>query len=97
MATHVLNGRNDDREFSSKIEALRVTVRSLLHEATGRTPPLDIDPETGTDFYEAVARFETQLIELALQMSGGRQNKAAKLLHLRTSTLNWKMKKLDIK
>jgi len=92
-----MNGPREDLEFSSKIDALRMTVKSLLQEATGRTQPLDIDPETGTDLYEDVARYEKQLIELALQMSGGRQNKAAKLLHVSTSTLNWKMKKLDIR
>ena len=51
----------------------------------------------GLDFYENVERFETQLIESALELAGGRQNKAAELLNLRTSTLSWKIKKLAIK
>ena len=74
-----------------------MTIKSLLHEAAIRTQPVNIDPEKGIDFYENVARFEAQLIELALEMTGGRQNRAAKLLHMRTSTLNWKIKKLEIK
>lgn len=73
-----------------------MTIRSLLHEAAARTDRVNIDPEKGIDFYENVARFETQLIELALEMSGGRQNKAAKLLRMRATTLNWKIKKLGI-
>ena len=96
MATQIRNG-NDDQEFSYKIEALRMTVKSLLHEAAARTQPLDIDPERGIDFYENVARFEAQLIGLALEMSGGRQNKAARLLRMGTTTLNSKIKRLDIK
>ena len=56
-----------------------------------------IDPEKGLDFYENVERFEAQLIETALELTGGRQNKAAQLLNLRTSTLSWKIKKLAIK
>jgi len=72
-------------------------IRSLLHEAALRTQPLNIDPEEGIDFYENVARFEIQLIESALEVSGGRQNRAAKLLNMRTSTLCSKMKNLNIR
>jgi len=84
-------------EFSNKMEMLGPTIKALLHEASLRSAPVRIDPVKGIDFYEKVARFEVQLIESALEMAGGRQNKAAKLLNLRTSTLNWKIKKLDIK
>lgn len=84
-------------DFSNKMEMLGSTVRALLHEAAIRSAPVRIDPIKGIDFYEKVARFEIQLIESALEMAGGRQNKAAKLLNMRTSTLNWKIKKLDIK
>ncbi|MGQ0542167.1 MAG: helix-turn-helix domain-containing protein, partial [Blastocatellia bacterium] len=66
-------------------------------EASLRTQPVNIDPEKGIDFYENVARFEIQLIESALEMTGGRQNKAARLLNMRTSTLCTKMKQLNIK
>ena len=84
-------------DFSNKMEMLGSTVRALLHEAAIRSAPVRIYPIKGIDFYEKVARFEIQLIESALEMAGGRQNKAAKLLNMRTSTLNWKIKKLDIK
>lgn len=79
------------------MEVLRSMIRSLLHEAALRTQPVNIDPEKGIDFYENVARFEIQLIESALEVAGGRQNRAAKLLNMRTSTLCSKMKQLNIR
>jgi transcriptional regulator with GAF, ATPase, and Fis domain len=96
MANNILV-RRKNTEFLTKMEVLGSTIRALLREATLRAEPVTIDPEIGIDFYENVARFEIHLIESALEMAGGRQNKAAKLLNLRTSTLNWKIKKLDIK
>src|SRR5690606_9625582 len=91
MATHIFAPRSN-KEYIDKMDALRSLVRSLLHEASLRTMPVNIDPEKGIDFYENVARFEIQLIESALEMSGGRQNRAAKLLNMKTSTLCTKMK-----
>ncbi|MBL8123693.1 MAG: hypothetical protein JNJ39_06280 [Blastocatellia bacterium] len=96
MATHVL-ARRSSTEFVTKMEVLRSMIRSLLHEAALRTQPVHIDPEKGIDFYENVARFEIQLIESALEVAGGRQNRAAKLLNMRTSTLCSKMKQLNIR
>jgi DNA-binding NtrC family response regulator len=96
MAAHIFAPRRNT-EFIDKMDALRTLVRSLLHEASLRTQPVNIDPEKGIDFYENVARFEIQLIESALELSGGRQNRAAKLLNMRTSTLCTKMKQLNIR
>jgi len=79
------------------MEVLRSMIRSLLHEASLRTQPVQIDPEKGIDFYDSVARYEVQLIESALEVAGGRQNRAAKLLNMRTSTLCSKMKQLNIR
>jgi DNA-binding NtrC family response regulator len=97
MATHVLARRSNNSEFVTKMEVLRSMVRSLLHEAALRTQPVQIDPEKGIDFYDSVARYEIQLIESALEVAGGRQNRAAKLLNMRTSTLCSKMKHLNIR
>lgn len=96
MATQVLTRRTNN-EFVTKMDVLRSMVRSLLHEAALRTQPVQIDPENGIDFYDHVARYEVQLIESALEAAGGRQNRAAKLLNMRTSTLCSKMKHLNIR
>lgn len=96
MATQLIS-RSTNAEFVDKMDTLRAMIRSLLHEAALRTEPVNIDPERGIDFYENVERYEIQLIESALQAAGGRQNRAAKLLNMRTSTLCSKMKHLNIR
>jgi two-component system response regulator PilR (NtrC family) len=50
----------------------------------------------GVRYYEAVGRFERQLIEGALRRSGGVQKHAAELLGLKPTTLNEKIKRLGI-
>ena len=46
----------------------------------------------GIDFYDEVQRYEIELIRNALNQCGGNQTQAAKLLHLKSTTLNAKMK-----
>jgi DNA-binding NtrC family response regulator len=50
----------------------------------------------GVRFYEAVSRYERQLIEAALRRTGGVQKQAAELLGLKPTTLNEKIKRLGI-
>jgi DNA-binding NtrC family response regulator len=50
----------------------------------------------GVRFYDAVGRFERQLIEGALRRTGGVQKHAAELLGLKATTLNEKIKRLGI-
>ena len=56
----------------------------------------NIDLGKGIDFYNEVQRFETALIKLALEQSEGNQARAARLLGLRATTLNSKIKLYDI-
>ncbi|MEP6569657.1 MAG: helix-turn-helix domain-containing protein [Acidobacteriota bacterium] len=46
----------------------------------------------GIDFYDEVKRFETGLIRLALDQTRGHQAQAAKLLRIKPTTLNSKIK-----
>jgi DNA-binding protein Fis len=46
----------------------------------------------GVDFYDEVQRFETGLIRLALDQTGGHQARAAQLLGIKPTTLNSKIK-----
>ena len=46
----------------------------------------------GIDFYDEVERYEIELIRTALNQCGGNQSQAARLLHLKSTTLNAKMK-----
>ena len=46
----------------------------------------------GIDFYDEVTRFEINLIKLALERAGRNQAAAARLLHIKPTTLNFKIK-----
>lgn len=63
-------------------------------EAVDTFRPPDI--KQGISFYDEVRRFEIDLIRQALKVSAGSQTRAAKLLHLKTSTLNSKIKYYNI-
>lgn len=56
-----------------------------------------LDLAKGIDFYDEVQRFETALIKLALEQSEGNQARAARLLGLRATTLNSKIKVYNIR
>jgi len=56
----------------------------------------NLDFANGIDFYNEVQRFETALIKLALEQSNGNQARAARLLGLRATTLNSKIKAYNI-
>ena len=61
------------------------------------TLPEPVPLPEGVRFYDAVGRFERQLIESALRRSGGVQKHAAELLGLKPTTLNEKIKRLGIR
>jgi DNA-binding protein Fis len=65
-------------------------------EEASRLKPLDI--VGGISFYDEVQRFETHLIKMALSETGGNQAKAARLLGIKATTLNSKIKlfKIDV-
>ena len=50
----------------------------------------------GVDFYGEVRRFEIILIENALKLTGGSQIRAARLLRLKPTTLNAKIKAYNL-
>ena len=50
----------------------------------------------GVNFYDEVERFETSLIRLALDQTGGHQARAAQLLNIKPTTLNSKIKHYGI-
>ena len=80
-----------------RITALKRLTLQLVREvqSIGEVKVLDID--SGLDFYNEVTRFEIDLISRALIMTGGHQARAAKLLNLKGTTLNSKIKSYNIK
>jgi DNA-binding NtrC family response regulator len=76
-------------DISNLIASLNDALMDLERTAL---PPLNDD----FDFYSEVRRFETGLIKGALKLTGGSQVKAAKLLKLKTTTLNAKIRTLKL-
>jgi transcriptional regulator with GAF, ATPase, and Fis domain len=64
-------------------------------DSSGQLRSLDV--AGGIDFNEEVRQFEIGLIKLGLNHAGGSQVKAARLLGLKPTTLNSKIKMLGIK
>ena len=75
------------KALASEIETLRAELASDQNNAK----QFGINT-SGIDYYDIVARYEIELIRRALNQSGGNQAKAAKLLHLKSTTLNAKLK-----
>jgi DNA-binding NtrC family response regulator len=76
-------------------EAESLDRENALAEAATVTNSLDI--KSGINFFDEVKRFEVQLITLALQYAGGNQARAARLLGLGTTTLNYKIKAYELR
>ena len=91
-----------DRPARNPVQRLVALASSVLHEAellardkvfadqAARLRTLDL--AGGIDFYQEVTEFETGLIKLALEQTGGNQAKAADLLNIKPTTLNSKIK-----
>jgi transcriptional regulator with GAF, ATPase, and Fis domain len=88
----VLNGSN---EVGGRAQVLKDLALALLNEVQtlGETSSI----ETGSiDFYDEVRRFEIELIKRALKKTGGHQMRAARLLNVKVTTLNSKIKRYHI-
>ena|SRR5687767_10762927 len=78
------------------ITSLRELTFKLLRKVESIGDVHTPDIEGGLDFYEEVSRFEIDLIRRALIQTGGHQRRAARLLNLKVTTLNSKIKHYNI-
>jgi transcriptional regulator with GAF, ATPase, and Fis domain len=95
-----------ERPAQSRIQRLLDLAFTLLKEAeslardksftdeVGRLRSLDFSQ--GIDFYHEVETFEVGLIKRALEETSGNQAQAARLLHIKPTTLNSKIKLYNI-
>ena len=91
-----------DRQERNRVQRLADLARILLREAETLASDKAFTEESnklrtmtvseGIDFYDEVVRFETNLIKLALERTGRNQAAAARLLHIKPTTLNFKIK-----
>lgn len=87
----------------NRLEALKVLSQSLLQEVealkSNTKSEKDIIEEVRDgkiDLEKEVQKYEVELIRCALVRTGGRQRRAAKLLNVKISTLNAKIKRYGI-
>ena len=80
-----------------KTEVLKSIARALESKADNPTGVLDFDSKRGVKFYEEVTNFEIELIKQALGCTKGNQRAAARLLGLKITTLNSKVKAYNLR
>ena len=81
---------------SVKIKALKELALALLQEVESLKGGDGFEPRAGVNFSDEVRRFETDLIRWALMHTGGHQRRAARLLNMKVTTLNAKIKRYGI-
>lgn len=86
------SGREEKMFWRFKVEVLEDLSKTLLEELRAFNTDHAIDVGRGIDFYGEVHRFECDLIARALRHVRGNQRKAARLLGLKATTLNAKLK-----
>lgn len=79
------------KALASEVESLQ----TQLSTHRNYDKPISMDSE-GIDFYHEIERYEIELIKSALNHCGGNQTQAARLLQMKSTTLNAKMKHYGI-
>ena len=79
----------------ARLNTLRETVLQLLDEVESLAISKPVDIKRGARFSDEVRQFEVSLIRTALGRTGN-QTRAAKLLGLKPTTLNAKIKRYGI-
>ena len=89
--------------MNNRLEALKVLSQSLLREVEAlknnnksENEVIEQVREGKFDLDQEVKKYEVELIRCALVRTGGRQRRAAKLLNVKISTLNAKIKRFGI-
>ena len=93
----VVNTRPEaEANMKLHIEALRELAKALIKEVEDLGTEKPIVSSKDLSFYDEVRRFEINLICLALNHAGGQQKRAARLLGVKATTLNSKIKRYRI-
>lgn len=86
----------NEASMDYRLNSLRETVLQLLGEVESLSISVPVDVKSGARLYDEVRQFEVNLIRTALGRTAGSQTRAAKLLGLKLSTLNSKIKRYHI-
>lgn len=91
-----LGTETNNESVDVRLNTLRETVLELLEEVETLAISRPIDIKRGARFSDEVRQFEVNLIRTALGRTSGSQIRAAKLLGLKPTTLNAKIKRYNI-
>jgi len=82
--------------IDARISSLRILAQSLIRQIELLEQEAASGSENTFDAQNEVRRFEAELIRSALIRTGGRQRRAARLLGMKVTTLNTKIKRYRI-
>lgn len=101
-----LPSRPGKAQTTERLEKIKRMAAALLYEAESldhdnalaesSSTVNNLTQNTAVDFFAEVKHFEMRLISRALELTGGNQARAARLLGLGTTTLNYKIKSYQI-
>jgi len=86
-------------KIKNMASALLQEAESLAHGnalAQAATAVENLNERSRMNFFDEVRRFEMRLIGRALELAGGNQARAARILGLGTTTLNYKIKSYEM-
>jgi transcriptional regulator with PAS, ATPase and Fis domain len=95
-ATHASQRLKRIREMAAVLLDEAATLEHEGELAATSATVASLNNDGKIDFFEEVKRFEVRLIKRALDLAGGNQAKAAKILGLGTTTLNYKIKAYEL-
>lgn len=82
---------------SVKVKTIKELAAALLREVESLKGQDRFEGRPTLDFAAEVRRFETDMIRWALMHTGGHQRRAARLLNIKVTTLNAKIKRYGIR
>jgi transcriptional regulator with GAF, ATPase, and Fis domain len=94
--THQLSALIPKAALDYRLKELKEVARTLFREIESLSMMQPDHQGEGVCLYDEVQRFETALIRHALGRTGGSQTLAAKLLGVKLTTLNSKIKRYKI-
>jgi transcriptional regulator with GAF, ATPase, and Fis domain len=89
-------GVSNEAAVDNRLVTLRDVALTLLREVEMLRVAEPVKVDHGVHLYDEVKRFETELILSALSRTGGNQTRAARLLGVKLTTLNSKIKRYRI-
>lgn len=82
---------------SNRMEALKKLMQALIREVQSLEAASLMETQSSLRLSEEVQRFEVGLIRCALARTSGNQRRAARLLGIKATTLNSKIKRYNIR